>query len=135
VTGDNRRRNVATEVARGEESLAAARALLPLGLANDAMSRAYYGAYHHARALLLTVDVEPKTHGGLSRLLRRHFEEHIGEQAVSLFARLQTFRQAADYDAEARFESAEAEAELRRAEAFVQAARDVLESGGWLTNS
>jgi hypothetical protein len=43
--------------------------------------------------------------------------------------------QAADYDAEAHFEPAEAEAELRRAEAFVQAARGVLERGGWLSNS
>jgi hypothetical protein len=43
--------------------------------------------------------------------------------------------QAADYDAEAHFEPAEAEAELRRAEAFVQAARGVLVSGGWLPSS
>jgi uncharacterized protein (UPF0332 family) len=39
----------------------------------DAVSRAYYGALHFARALLATIDEEPKTHGGVLRLLSRDF--------------------------------------------------------------
>ena len=37
------------------------------------MSRAYYAALHVARALLLTEDIEPQTHAGVSAMLGMHF--------------------------------------------------------------
>lgn len=68
MTADQRRAAVAAEVARGKEALEAAEILLAAGKYADAISRAYYAAYHHARALLVTVGEEPRTHGGLDRL-------------------------------------------------------------------
>ena len=52
MTKDNQRKNVAAEVARGEESRRAAAVLLAAGLAADAVRRAYYAALHYARAVL-----------------------------------------------------------------------------------
>jgi hypothetical protein len=44
VTDDNKKRNIATEIARGEASLRAATVLLAESLFADAVSRAYYAA-------------------------------------------------------------------------------------------
>jgi len=53
MNAPNRRDNAAREAAVGDDALRAAEALLALGLHNDAVSRAYYAAFHYARALLL----------------------------------------------------------------------------------
>jgi len=74
VTEANRRDNARNEAALGDDALRAADALLGLGLPNDAVSRAYYAAFHYARALLLTEGLEPKTHRGVVDLLIEHFE-------------------------------------------------------------
>ena len=57
-----------------DDALQAASALLQLGLHNDAVSRAYYAAFHYARALLLLEGLEPKTHRGVVALLLEHYE-------------------------------------------------------------
>ena len=65
MTPANARAHVAAELSRGEKSLQAAEALLALGLFSDAVSRAYYAAFHHACALLLVEGAEPRTHAGV----------------------------------------------------------------------
>ncbi len=72
MNADNRKENAAREAALGDDALRAAEALLALQLYNDAVSRAYYAAFHHARALLLLDGLEPKTHRGVFALLERH---------------------------------------------------------------
>lgn len=67
MTGDNRRRNIAEEVARAEE------ALLDLGLHSDSISRAYYSVFHVLRALILSRDIEPQTHAGAIHLFNQEF--------------------------------------------------------------
>ena len=47
MTDENKRRNVADELARMEQAARAARALLDLGLHADAVSRAYYAVPSH----------------------------------------------------------------------------------------
>ena len=133
MTDENKRRNIASEVSRAQESLAAARALLGQGLANDAVSRAYYAAYHVARALLLTLGLEAKTHAGLARLVKLHFEVRIGQGTGARFARLQTLRHAADYDTETRFSTQEAGEEVTEAERFVTEGVALLLTDGWVS--
>ena len=116
------------EAALGDDALRAAEALLGLGLHNDAVSRAYYAAFHYARALLLVEDLEPKTHRGALSLLQRHYggDARLSQDALSRIARLQTFRGLADYDASDRLPAARAEEEVSSAQAFVAEARAVL---------
>jgi hypothetical protein len=134
VTNDNKKKNIAAEVSRGDDSLRSARLLLNASLLADAVSRAYYAAFHYARALLLTAGEEPRTHGGVDRLLQRDFvrEGTIDAKTASLFARLQKFRAEADYTAEFVFTAETAAAELASAESFVTVARQLLVDGGWI---
>jgi uncharacterized protein (UPF0332 family) len=76
------------------------------------------------RALLLLEGLEPKTHRGVVALLLEHYETpgRLEAGAVSILARLQTFRGLADYDANARIAPDRAQAEVAAARRFVQQA-------------
>jgi hypothetical protein len=128
LTRENRLAVCAAEAALGDDALEAAVALLALSLCNDAVSRAYYAAFHYARALLALEGLEPKTHRGVVALLAEHIEKagRIAPGAVSALARLQTFRGLADYDSSERLDRARAEAEVAAAAQFVETARAIL---------
>jgi len=134
VTDEQTRVNVAAEVARGTDALESARILLAAGKFADAVSRAYYGAYHYARALLLTCGEEPRTHGGLDRLLQREFvrTKKLDPMDARLLSRLMTFRQNADYTAEYVFTDATAREEVEAAHTFTAAATAILTGEGWV---
>jgi uncharacterized protein (UPF0332 family) len=128
MTEDNRQANAGAEAVLGDDALRAASALVELGLPNDAVSRAYYAAFHYARALLLVAGLEPKTHRGVISLLLERYEKpgRLEPGVVSILARLQTFRGLADYDATARLTRDRAEAEVTAARLFVEKARALL---------
>jgi uncharacterized protein (UPF0332 family) len=134
VTDDNRRKNIAVESKRGDDSLASARILLAAAMYADAVSRAYYGAFHYARALLLTVGEEPETHGGVHKLLHRELvrDGALDPDVAHLFSRLQKFRLDADYSAEVVFTAKAAGEEVAAAERFVGEAQTILKRGGWI---
>lgn len=128
MTAENGSANAAAEAAVGDDALRAARALIDLGLPNDAVSRAYYAAYHYARALLLTKGLEPKTHRGVLAFLTKHFEsvDALGSESITAIARLETFRGLADYAASERLTDERAKAEVDAAARFVGVARALL---------
>jgi hypothetical protein len=134
MTEESRRKNIAAEIRRGDESLESAEILLAAGKLADAVSRAYYAAFHYARGLLLTLGEEPRTHGGLERLLQRDFVRSgdIDADVAKLFSRLQKFRLDADYTAEFVFTPAGSADEVRAARTFVDEARGFLQKGGWV---
>jgi uncharacterized protein (UPF0332 family) len=100
MTEDNRKANARAEAALGDDAVRAAGALVELGLPNDAVSRAYYAAFHYARALLLVAGLEPKTHRGVvSWLLERYEKRGLLEPgAVSILARLQRLHRSPSAD-------------------------------------
>jgi uncharacterized protein (UPF0332 family) len=102
LTDDQKRAAISAEVARGDEALAEAEILLVANRLAGAVSRAYYGAYHYARGLLLTLGEEPRSHGGLTRLLQREFSAAMAKQAVE------------------------------DSRTFIAQARSILAEGGWL---
>jgi uncharacterized protein (UPF0332 family) len=134
LTKDNRRRNIALELAHGTEAFRAAELLLGAGLFRDAVSRAYYGAFHFACALLLSAGEEARTHGGVDRMLQRDFVRagKLTPEMGMVFASLQRFRQAADYSSEFVFTEAGAKKEVEDARAFMAAVRALLDAEGWL---
>lgn len=69
MTPKNARAHAAAEAKRGQEALAEAKHLLNGGFFNAVVSRAYYAAFHFARALLFLKGMEPKTHQGLIQLV------------------------------------------------------------------
>ena len=134
MTRSNRGANARAEAARGDDALRAAEALLGLDLPNDAVSRAYYAVFHYGRALLLSEGLEPRTHRGVFSLLEEQFERtsRLSSASLSSFARLQTFRGLADYDATERLATDRATAEVNAARAFVDEARALLAALGVL---
>jgi uncharacterized protein len=128
VNADNRAGNARAEAVLGDDALRAAQVLLQLGLYNDAVSRAYYAAFHYARALLLLDGLEPKTHRGVVALLLERYERtgRLEPGSVSILARLQTFRDLADYGGSGRIARDRAESEVAAAQSFVQTAQALL---------
>ena len=77
-----------------------------------AVNRAYYAAFHAARAALLTEGEEPTSHAGILSRFSYHFIRtgRISEEVGQVLARAETDRNRADYDAFPVFEIQAAEA-------------------------
>lgn len=137
MTSDNRRRNIADELARAGEALRAAEALLALGLHPDCVSRAYYATFHHLRALLLTRGAEAKTHAGALHLFNAELVRPglFPSAHNRLLAGMQRGRELADYDAAVVFSEEDARALLEDARAFARSAREFLDREGWTSGT
>jgi len=100
MTGEHRRQNVQIEIELGREALEETRLLLDGGKCKGALSRLYYALFHHLRALLFTLGLEPKTHEGLGHLFGYHFIKPgiFPSSSAKLFYRLQKYREKADYE-------------------------------------
>lgn len=135
MTEENRRANVAHELERARECLQAAETLANVGLGADSVSRAYYAAFHLTRALLYAKGVEPKSHAGALHLLNVEFVRPgaLPTTVNRLIAGLQRTRELADYDAAARFSSADAHACLAEARSFERLVIDLLRGSGFAT--
>ncbi|MGQ0507190.1 MAG: HEPN domain-containing protein [Myxococcaceae bacterium] len=135
MTDDSKKKNLVLEIARGDESLRAAEALLSLGLHSDAVSRAYYGAFHFLRALLFSRGVEPKTHSGAIHLFNTELvrQDLFDSSFNRLLAGLERSRELADYDAAVSFSVDDATAIVGDARKFAIAASSFLRKEGWLS--
>jgi uncharacterized protein (UPF0332 family) len=132
MTEDNKRDNAVEELLHAERALAAAVALLSLGLFDEAVSRAYFAAYHAAAAVLLSAGLEARSHQGMHDLLFTRFVKP-GEFSRSVtrdFAALQTFRQRADYGRSETFDAATSKEEVDRAGRFVDEMKRYLAEQG-----
>ncbi|MBI2438660.1 MAG: HEPN domain-containing protein [Lentisphaerae bacterium] len=127
MTEDNARQNAAQEMERAKEVLAEARHLFAGGFYNGVVTRAYYAAFHGARALLFTRGLESKTHRSVIQLFNLHFikDGPLSTQVAEYLSRLETYRELSDYTAIAQFTEAQAREELARAEAFLDACRSL----------
>lgn len=128
------RSQIAAELAKGRDALAAGEALLGLELLDDAVVRFYYAALHHATAALLAEGVEASSHRGVQALFSQHLVR-AGKLDVATardLRRLAALRDAADYDRNFRFDRASAEAEAAVARALVARIGAWLAENGWL---
>jgi hypothetical protein len=135
VTGENKKENLAVEIEKSTASLRAAELCLAAGLFDDAVSRAYYAAYHMAQALAFSEGLEARTHGGLHDLVYLTFVRtgRLAAEVAKDFAALQRFRESADYARAFHFDQAQASEEVERARALCRAMRALLVAGGWTT--
>ena len=92
-------RRPADHLARVPGYLRGAAAMMDMGLPEQAVSHAYYAAFHAAQALLATAGVAVETHAGLQQALSLHFVRD-GPLPATLgraFGHLMTDRGLADY--------------------------------------
>jgi uncharacterized protein len=124
MTGENRLANARSDIATARDEIRLADAAVSIGVLRGAMSRAYYAVFHACRALLLLEGMEAKTHAGLHRLVAEHLVRG-GKTPPStnlLLAKLQGYRQAADYAYTFDIAELDAKRELDEARAFVETA-------------
>lgn len=124
----NRQRNAEAELERADTCLREARHLQQAELPYGAASRAYYAVFHAARALLVSLGLEPTSHRGVVSLLGEHFVRpgRLDPELARLVSRMHADRHDADYFVQAVFTSAEGAGALTDAERFLEAARQLL---------
>jgi uncharacterized protein (UPF0332 family) len=128
MTGEGRRESAGAELDLADEELRAAEALLADGIPRIAVGRMYLAVFHAVRAQLYAEGFEPRTHRGAQHLFNLHFvRTGRFEPATSgLIARLQKFREEADYAPAFVVDDRGAREELGAARRFVAQVRAVL---------
>ena len=132
MTGEGRSESARAELDLAAEELRAAEALLADGLSRIAVGRMYFAVFHAVRAQLYAEDFEPRTHRGAQHLFNLHFvRTGRFEPATSgLIARLQKFREEADYAPAFVVDDEGAREDREAARGFVARVRAVLAAGG-----
>ena len=125
MNAEGRRESSCAELSLADEELYGAESLLEAGLARMSLTRAYFAAFHAARALLYASGFEPRTHGGVHHLFNLHFVRtaRFEPAASRLLARLQKYREEADYSRVFVVDADGAREELEAARAFVETVR------------
>lgn len=121
MTDEGRHNLAAEELALADEEIRAADQLLATSLPRIALTRAYFACFHAVRALLHARDLEPRTHRGTLHLFSLHYVKpgRFAPAAGRLLARLQKYREEADYGESFVVDEAGAREEIAAARAFV----------------
>ena len=125
-------REVSGLLSKTERSITAASTLLQTGDADFAASRVYYAMFYTAEALLLSRGLTFSKHTGVHAAFGKHFARSAELDPKYHRWLLEAFaaRIAGDYGIDIALERAEVEETIRRAESFLQAARDHLKDRG-----
>jgi uncharacterized protein (UPF0332 family) len=128
VTREGRQDASADELRTAREELSVAATLLDAGFARVASTRIYFAVFHAARGLLYSEGMEPRTHEGVHHLFNLHFvKTGRFEPATSrMLAKLQKFRESADYSDSFVADAAGTGADLDEARAFVLRVEDLV---------
>lgn len=134
MTDENRRENLRLALEASGRELQDARTLLDAGSPSGSVGHSYYAAYHAARALMLSLGEEPRTHSGLQARVNLRFVRtgRLSAETGSWLSVLFAHRQSSTYDTAAVFTPEMARSALDEATRFTQAATDLLRADGWL---
>lgn len=113
---------------KAREKVRVARDLCAKGEWDDAISRAYYAAYHAAQAALLTEGQRGDTHKGVVMLFGLLLVKtgKLDKKWGKFLSNLKDDREAGDYDALSYLDEDTARRAVREAEAFVKAVEQYL---------
>lgn len=125
MNAEGSRSATASELALAADELEAAEGLLGLGHPRIALTRTYFAVFHAVRARLFAEGLEPKTHAGVHHLWNLHLvKPGVYDAATSrLLARLQKYREEADYAREFVVDEPGAREELAAAKGLVERIR------------
>ena len=126
MTDEGRGASASDELERADEELRAAEHLMSVAIPRVALTRVYFACFHAVRALLHAANLEPKTHQGTLHLFQLHFVKAGAFDPADgrLLARLQKYREEADYAEAFVVDAAGARQELDLAREFVARVRD-----------
>lgn len=108
---------------KAREKLKTAKSLLRDGSFDDAVSRAYYAAFHAVTAILLTEGLSAETHRGLLNLFGLHFIKtgKLNKRFGRYLANLKDDRESGDYEAFSSIDKETAKNALKEATELVKA--------------
>ena len=108
---------------KSREKLRVAEHLLQSGEYEDAVSRAYYSAFHAAQAALLTEGLTANTHQGLVNLFGLHLVKtgKLPKQLGKFLANLKDDRESSDYEVYSGIDRETAQHAVEEAKAFLAA--------------
>lgn len=128
----NRWELIQAEIRNARERLRAARSLLDAGLTPDAISRAYYAAFHAAKAALALHGLHAESHVGLRTLFglnlvdKQIVDRRLGKILVELSER----RESADYDVWSGMDVEDARKSVQDALEFIEAVEALVGAAG-----
>jgi len=133
MTRDNRQKALTKEIAKARLALASAEFSLNGHFSDTAANRAYYCVFHAARAALLTIGVQPKTHKGVNERFNLDLviPQKIESDYLSILGREQTRRETADYSVDEEIGEQEAELLVSEARRFLVRIEELIRSSGW----
>ncbi|HUS60047.1 MAG TPA: HEPN domain-containing protein [Nevskiaceae bacterium] len=104
------------------EKLSAADGLSRMGFYRDAISRAYYGMYHGAQALLLAYGKRAIGHAGTISAFNHHFvkTDKISKKFTKWFSALKESREFADYEGLKKFTKGDVRKAIKEVEEFLK---------------
>lgn len=128
MTPEGRREAAAEELELADEELRATEQLLENGFPRIAAARAYFAVFHAVRARLYAEGLEPRTHGGVLHLWSTLFVRtgRYDTSTSRLLAKLQKFRQEADYAQSFVVADADAREDLEAARGLIERIREDL---------
>ena len=93
-----------------------------MGFYRDAISRAYYGMYHAAQALLLVYGKRAIGHAGTISAFNHHFVKtgKIPEKFTKWFSALKESREFADYEGLKKFTKGDVKEAIKEVEEFLK---------------
>ena len=106
---------------KSREKLRVAEQLLASGADEDAVSRAYYSAFHAAQAALLTEGLTATTHQGLVNLFGLHLikTRKLPKELGKFLSNLKDDRENSDYELYSAIDRETAEQAVKEAQAFL----------------
>lgn len=99
MTSEGKESSATLELELAREELEIAEMLVQAGHHRVALARTYFAVFHAVRARLFAEGLEPKTHAGVQHLWNLHLVKPrvYDSSTTKLLARLQKFREEADY--------------------------------------
>lgn len=130
MTPQGRAQSSLEEFDRAEEELRAADELCNLGLPRVALTRAYYAVFHAMRGLLFGEGEEPRSHGGVIHLFNVTAVKtgRLPPDTSARVAKLQKFREEADYAEAFVVDPAATRLEVKAARALVEEIRGLVKA-------
>lgn len=125
---DNSRIDLAKyRIEKASERLRAAHTLSEASLWNDSINRSYYAIFFSARSLLALYGLDSKKHSGTISLFNRYFVKTgiLSRRLSETNTNAKRGRESADYDDFVEFTKEEAEAQLRQAQEFMEAVKEI----------
>lgn len=122
-------------LAKAQDKLQVARELLVNLHYDDAVSRAYYAAFHAAQAALISEGHEAETHKGLTSLFGLLLVKtgKIDKKFGKILANLKDYRESGDYESFSFIDDDTARRAVTEAEMFCQTVKEYLHKCGFLT--